>query len=195
MRDHRTALTILGHASLVTASDNRKLDTLETHEPLTNVVVGRRINHPPLSIAKELIQSVVSCAFSDLVRVVVHVLSLVYSIINRPIGRVLRRSAVKSARVITRVLLTICCIGPHVVVWVITTCCSSESLQVSDHLAWILLIATAAAMGGSVRLRRAKQYRVIGMGLDVLLEILRSLECLTAEVALVRLQRDVNTDV
>ena len=46
-----------------------------------------------------------------------------------------------------------------------------------------------------VRLRRAKQNGVIGMGLDVLLEILGSFECLAAEVALVRLQRYVNTDV
>ena len=33
------------------------------------------------------------------------------------------------------------------------------------------------------------------MSLDVLLQILRSLESLAAEVALVRLQRDVNTNV
>jgi len=43
--------------------------------------------------------------------------------------------------------------------------------------------------------RTADQHRVIGMGLDVLLEILGTLERLAAKVALVRLQRDVDTDV
>ena len=62
-------------------------------------------------------------------------------------------------------------------------------------LSWVLLVAAATPMRRPVRLRRAKQNGVIGMGLDVLLEILGPFECLTAEVALVRLQRYVNTNV
>ena len=44
-------------------------------------------------------------------------------------------------------------------------------------------------------LRRPDQDAVVGVGLDVLLEILGALEGLPAEVALVRLQRDVDTNV
>lgn len=44
-------------------------------------------------------------------------------------------------------------------------------------------------------LGRPDQDAVVGMGLDVLLEILRALEGLSAEVALVWLQRDMDTDV
>ena len=47
----------------------------------------------------------------------------------------------------------------------------------------------------TVRLGRAKQDRVIGVSLDVLLQILRALESLSTKVALVRLQWHVNTDV
>lgn len=44
-------------------------------------------------------------------------------------------------------------------------------------------------------LRRADQDRVIGMGLDVFLQVLRTLEGLAAELTLVRLQGHVDTDV
>ena len=99
--NHGAALAIVRHASLVTASNDWKLNTLETHEPLANVVVGCGIDDPPLSIAEELVQGVVSCALTDLVGIVVHVLCLVYCIINGSIGRVLWRGAVKTAGIIT----------------------------------------------------------------------------------------------
>ena len=44
-------------------------------------------------------------------------------------------------------------------------------------------------------LGRPDQYAIVGVGLDVLLEILRTLERLSAEVALVWLQGNVNTNV
>jgi hypothetical protein len=47
----------------------------------------------------------------------------------------------------------------------------------------------------TVGLGRAKQDRVIGVSLDVLLQILRALESLAAEVALVWLEGNVNTNV
>ena len=43
--------------------------------------------------------------------------------------------------------------------------------------------------------RPTHQNRVVGMSLDMLLEILRALEALAAEIALVRLQGNVNTDM
>jgi hypothetical protein len=59
-------------------------------------------------------------------------------------------------------------------------------------LAWVTLGAVRTA---SVRLWRAKQNRVVSVSFHVLLEILRTLESLAAEVALMRLQRDVNANV
>ena len=47
----------------------------------------------------------------------------------------------------------------------------------------------------SVGLWRTEQYGIVGVRLYVLLEILRALERLTAEIALVRLQRDVYANV
>jgi hypothetical protein len=47
----------------------------------------------------------------------------------------------------------------------------------------------------TVRLGRTKQDRVVGVSFDVLLEILRAFERLATEVALMRLQGHMDTDV
>jgi hypothetical protein len=47
----------------------------------------------------------------------------------------------------------------------------------------------------TVRLGRTEQNRVIGVGFDVLLEILRAFERFSTKVALMRLQGHVNADV
>lgn len=44
-------------------------------------------------------------------------------------------------------------------------------------------------------MRRVHQHAVVGVRLDMLLQILRALERLATEVALVRLKRDVDADV
>lgn len=77
-----------------------------------------------------------------------------------------------------------------------------EGGSVSSHLAIVIIIARRAL--GRLRpiiepalgvLGRADQDRVIGMGLDVLLQVLRTLEGLAAELTLVRLKGHVDTDV
>ena len=57
-------------------------------------------------------------------------------------------------------------------------------------LSWVTLRRTA-----TVRLRGAEQHGIVGVSLHVLFEILGTFESFTAEVALVRLQRNVDTDV
>jgi hypothetical protein len=47
----------------------------------------------------------------------------------------------------------------------------------------------------TVLLRGSKENRVVGMSLDVLLQVLRTLEGLSAEITFVRLERDVDSDV
>lgn len=58
--------------------------------------------------------------------------------------------------------------------------------------------ATGAAVGAvhaSLVLGRPDEHRVVGVGLDVLLQILGTLEGLAAELALVGLERNMNADV
>jgi hypothetical protein len=59
----------------------------------------------------------------------------------------------------------------------------------------LALVTGGARVAATVGLGRAKQHRVVGVSLDVLLEILRPLEGFAAEVALVRLQGDVHADM
>jgi len=59
----------------------------------------------------------------------------------------------------------------------------------------VLITTTCSAVLRTVGLGRPKQDRVIGVSLDMLLEILRALESLAAEVALVRLEWNVDTNV
>lgn len=59
----------------------------------------------------------------------------------------------------------------------------------------LLVVVTRRSVLAHVRVGRAKEYRVIGMSLDVLLQILGSLEGLATEVALMRLEGDVDANV
>jgi hypothetical protein len=59
----------------------------------------------------------------------------------------------------------------------------------------LALIPSRAVGSTTVGLWRTQENRVIGVSLDVLLEILRTLESFTAKVALMRLQWYVNADM
>jgi hypothetical protein len=63
---HCAAVSVALHASLIPAN-NRKLDSLQTHEPLTYVGIGGWVNRTALGIAKKLIEGVVRCSLSNLV--------------------------------------------------------------------------------------------------------------------------------
>lgn len=70
-----------------------------------------------------------------------------------------------------------------------------------DHV-WELLtfaVLSRVALGTlrttAIRLWRAEQHGIIGVSLDVFLQILGAFESFTAEVALVRLQGNVNTNM
>jgi hypothetical protein len=132
LSNHSAALAVLGHAALV-AAENRKLDTLEAHEALANVVVGRRVNSTALSIAKELVQSVVRSTLSDLV-VVGQLLGLVDSIVNGSIGGVLGWASVESGGGTSWVLLAIASVGAESAIRILVSArCGGKRLQVSDH--------------------------------------------------------------
>jgi len=59
----------------------------------------------------------------------------------------------------------------------------------------VLVVAARGSVLTHIRVGRAKQYRIISVSLDVLLEILRSLEGFATEVALMRLEGNVDSDM
>lgn len=198
MSNHWAAVPILTHAAaMITASaaEDWKLHSLKAHESLTNIIVGGRVNGATLSIAEEFVKCVVSSTFPNLV-VVVQLLSLVDGIVHRAVCGVLRRAAIEASRSTSRMLLAISTIWTKRTIRIlISTRCSGKRLQVSDQFAVLARVASSSVRSATVGLGRAEENRVIGVSLDVLLEILRALECLATEVAFMRLQRNVNTDV
>jgi hypothetical protein len=101
--------------------------------------------------------------------------------------------AVICARVGAGVLIVHGLAGNLMVIGIISTGCGSKRLQVSDQLSSLRVPNTATA--ASSRLWGSQEDGIIGVGLDVLLEILRSLEGFAAKVALVGLERDVHANV
>jgi len=154
--DHGPAVTVIRHTALVTsaAANNGKLNALEAHQSLADIVVRRWVNQASLGIAEEFVQRVVSCALADLVRVVVQGLRLINSVVDGAVCGALWRSAVEAGGVTASMLLAIVSLA-WILGIIITTCCSSESLQVSDKFSVVLLVATAA-VAGAARLGRAQ---------------------------------------
>jgi hypothetical protein len=133
LSNHGATVPIFGHAALLIASNNRKLDTLESHESLSDIVIGGRINSTTLGVAKKLIKRIIGSTLADLVRVIVELLRWVDSIIDRPIGRILWGTSVEASGRTSRMLLTIGTLA-HGTIWIlIATRCSGKRLQVSDH--------------------------------------------------------------
>ena len=89
MGEHCATPSVLTHsASTLVAAGctyDWKLNALKAHEALANVIIGGGINEAALSIAEEFIQGVISSTFPDFIRVVIELLGLIDSIINRPI--------------------------------------------------------------------------------------------------------------
>jgi len=190
-------MTVLRHAAaaLVATSKNGKWHTLQAHEPLADIVVGGGVNGTTLSIAKELIESIISSTLTDLV-VIAQLLRLVDCVVDWPVGRVLRRAAIETSRSSARVLLGVSGVGTKRTIRIlISTRCSGKRLQVSDKFTVLASESSGSMRSAAVGLGRPKQNRVVSVRLNVLLQILGTLEGFAAEVALMRLQRNVNTNV
>jgi hypothetical protein len=135
-------VAILRHTStLVAASaatEDWKLNTLETHKSLTDVVVRGRVDCATLGVSEELIQRIVCSTLPDLV-VVVKLLRLVYSVIDGTISRVLGWASIKSSWSTAWVLLAVTSIGAKSTIGIlVSTRCSGKRLQVSDHCSSLL---------------------------------------------------------
>jgi len=189
LRHHSAPMAILRHtAALVAAATakDRKLHTLQAHEPLADIVVSVWVDGAALGIAKELVQSIISRTFPNFV-VVVQLLGLVDRVVNGSISGILGWPSVETGWSTPGMLLAIASVGSKCAVRIlVSTRCSGKRLQVSEF-AVLALIASSAVRSAAVGLRRTQENRVIGVGLDVLLEVLRTLESFTTEVALMRL--------
>lgn len=130
--NHGATVAVLRHARRLVTTEDGELDTLETHQTLADIIVGRRVNGTALGIAEELIQSIVSCTLTDLV-VVGQLLSLVDSVVHRAIGRVLGWPSVESSGCASRVLLAVSTIGSKGTIRILISArCSGKRLQVSN---------------------------------------------------------------
>jgi hypothetical protein len=136
LSNHRTSMTVLGHATLLVATaasaKHWKLHALQAHQALTDVVIGGWVNGATLGITKKLVQSVVRRTLPDLV-VVVQLLRLVDGIVNRTVSRVLWWATVEAGRSTSRMLLAVAAVGTKRTIRIlISTRCSGKRLQVSD---------------------------------------------------------------
>ena len=130
-------MAILRHAlALVAASTTTKdgkLNTLETHEPLADIIVGGWVNGATLGVSEELVERIIRGALPDFV-VVVELLRLVHSIVDRAIGGVLGWASVESGWGTTWVLLAVTSVGAEGTIRIlVSTRCGSKRLQVSDN--------------------------------------------------------------
>ena len=71
--------------------------------------------------------------------------------------------------------------------------CPEQGLSLTFH--FTAIVVSTLLPRTSLRPRRAHDDRIIGVGLDMFLEVLWTLEGLAAKFALVRLEWDVDSDV
>jgi hypothetical protein len=159
---------------------------MKRHQGTANLSVGRRVNLATLGTAKKVVNHVI-CALSVVTAMSTVAKVLGTAIVDRGlvevetiVGRRLR-SVVAASRV-TSLVCKGSCVSSHLAGVVIVARRSLRRL-------WPIVESALGILGW------ADKHRVVGMSLDVLLQILGSLERLAAELTLVRLQRNVDTDV
>lgn len=202
MLRHRTAVTTMSamtinrnhlwtswHVIRDTTTVERK--TLESKETLTNLSIRCRINLAALGITKEIVQGIIVA--STVVKS-----SGVLSVDIPAVVRVVDWTAIwRSGLIVT------CVVSGVGLAWMtVGSAWSRTGVHGSSVVAIISWIRSFASRSLSVTrvlalvlIWGSKKDGIIGVSLDMLLQILRTLEGLAAEVALVWLQWDVNTDV
>jgi hypothetical protein len=151
---------------------------MKRHQGTANLGVGRRVNLATLGTAKEVVNHVI-CALSVVTAMSTVAKVLGTAIVDRGlvevetiVGRRLR-SVVAASRV-TSLVCKGSCVSSHLAGVVIVARRSLRRL-------WPIVESALGILGW------ADKHRVVGMSLDVLLQILRSLERLATELTLVRL--------
>jgi hypothetical protein len=178
-RDHlRGGLDVFGNPTSVNGN------ALQSHEALSNLGIRSGIDLASFSIAKKLIQGI-KVAFSGVVCGMLTKVSSVsdriidWTIGTRLLGRVVAVVGIMMGRTVVGSGA-----GMHLSTVVIVTSGISFSTPVSRALPTMSMLFWGA-----------KEDRVISMSLDVLLQVLRALESLSAEIAFMRLQRNMYSNV
>lgn len=160
---------------------------MEGHQGTANLGIGRRIDLSTLGAAEEVVNHVVGA---------LSVITAGSSAVSKVLGTgIVDWRLVEVETIVGRGLGSI-------VTATRMACLMSKGSCVSSHLTSVIIIARGAlwrlwpVVESTLRiLGWANKYRVIGMGLDMLLQVLRTLERLAAELTLVRLERNMDTDV
>jgi hypothetical protein len=162
-----------------------KRNTLESHESLANLLVRSRIDCSALSISEELIQHIIT-ALATLIVGGSSMLTDVAAVIDWVIDRGVRGGLLRGIVAVVGSGVGAISGGTwvHLGSMTIVSVGSFASLSVPRALPMMPML-----------FRRSKEDRVISMSLDMLLQILRTLERLSTEVTFVRLQRNMDSDV
>lgn len=160
---------------------------MEGHQGTTNLGIRRWIDLSTLGAAEEVVNHVVGA---------LSVITAGSSAVSKVLGTgIVDRRLVEVETIVGRGLGSI-------VTATRMACLMSKGCCVSSHLTSVIIVARGAlwrlwpVVESTLRiLGWANKYRVIGMGLDMLLQVLRTLERLAAELTLVRLERNMDTDV
>lgn len=133
-------------------------------------------------VAKKVIESLVSAFSTIKCRVLAEIAAtVVHWVVNWAVAGRLLRSVVCTVPPLRVPIVLLA--GMHLGAMIIITSCGSFStLAIAGSLSAMLL-------------RGSEENGIVGMSLDVLLQILGALEGLPAEIAFVRLQWDVDSDM
>jgi len=160
---------------------------MEGHQGTANLGIGRRIDLSTLGAAEEVVNHVVGA---------LSVITAGSSTVSKVLG-----TGIVDGRLVEVETIVGGGLG-SIVTATRMACLMSKGSCVSSHLTSVIIIARGAlwrlwpVVESTLRiLGWANKYRVIGMGLDMLLQVLRTLERLAAELTLVRLERNMDTDV
>jgi hypothetical protein len=137
-----------------------------------------------LDITKEIIQGIVATLSVVISCMLTYVTAMADWVVYWAVRLRLLRSVVS---VVGRVVCAVACLrtGVHLgAMVIITTRGSFTTWPVTRSLTWM-----------TVLLRRAKEHRVVGVCLDMFLQVLRTLESFAAKVTFVRLKRNMDSNM
>jgi hypothetical protein len=170
-------------------------NSVEGHQALANLRIGAGIDLTSLGIAEKVIEGFVSTLSVVVCSMLADIPTMSYAVVNWAS----MESLLLLLGLVVPIVASVMSLGvPTVALMELTAmiivsgCGCCKVLQVSNYFA---ILGPVAACWSSLLVWRSEKDRVVCMSLDMLLQVLGTLEALAAEVTLVWLQRDVNTNV
>lgn len=159
-------------------------NVLQSNQSLSDLLVGRSINTVAFEVAKEIVQGIVVTLSGIERSMLANFTTMADRVIDGAVGRLLLRSIVAGMGLVVGSGIAAATTRVHMGTLIIVAATICFATSVSGALARV-----------SVLFRGAKENGVIGVCLDMLLQVLWTLECLSTEVTFVRLQWDMDADV